>query len=831
MINREIHTKVEKILLTVQSPARYIGGELNTFVPGEDDMVRAAICYPDLYEVGMANTGVGILYNVGNAIPGVSCERVFAVAPDFESALRENDIPLYTLESFTPLGDLDLLAFNVAHELLYTNILQILDLGKIPLLRKDRGEGDPIVVAGGGAVSNPFPAFDFIDLFFLGEGEEGFQEKLEIIKGCKSKSSMTREEIIKEISKMEGILNPRNYSFEYHGLNGLAVNIENAKRVRVRKHPGLLSAMEKPMVPNMRISQERAVVEVARGCSNLCKFCHAGFYNLPYRSCTVGDVKSSLYSQLKNTGYNEVSFNSLSVSDYRELTLLLNDVLPDLTERGISVSLPSLKIDKNTLPIVEILSKIRRSSLTFAIESASTELRSISNKRVRLEDVLDIAQFVFSHGWRLIKFYFMIGLAGCDEVDEAEEIANLVKEVLAVAGKGKREINITVSPFIPKPHTPFQWEEQKGEEYLMATIRKIKSLVPRSVRVKNHDTRSSFLEGIIARGDERVGKLLLRAYELGARLDSWNEYFNFRIWEQAMEEVLPEHGIYFSRRDRNSHYPWQVIDTGSDRIVEKMADRKLDLEKYRVPENRYGTPVETAGVMDAMERFAVKYETAAIYRFEFEKVSDARFIPHLDLMEIVKRALRMAGFPMAFSQGFNKREKVSAGFPVPLGIESRSELFDFESYIELDEETISQYMDSVNERLPENISLLGIVEKRGKGALMAAISFIDYEIIFSDEGTAASFIDKLWEMKTFTKKNKKGREVVVQKDECLKSASLRGNGVILSLFMGSASSMRIDKLFSAVHGVPFETAEGIRIVKTGQFSREGNREGNKEQRL
>ncbi len=821
MINREIHSRVEKILLTVQSPARYIGGELNTFMPKADDTVRAAVCYPDLYEVGMANMGVGILYNVGNAIPGVSCERVFAVAPDFEAALRENHIPLYTLESFRPIGELDLLAFNVAHELLYTNILQILDLGGIPILRKNRREEDPIIIAGGGAISNPFPAFDFIDLFFLGEGEEGFREKLEILKRCRSDSSMTRDDIIEEIAKMEGILNPRDYNFDYQGLNGLTVNLENTKRVRVRKHPGLLSATEKPMVPNMRISQERAVVEVARGCSNLCKFCHAGFYNLPYRSCSVGDVKTNLYSQLENTGYNEVSFNSLSVSDYRELTLLLNDVLPELTERGISVSLPSLKIDKNTLPIVETLSKIRRSSLTFAVESASTELRSISNKRVRLEDVLDIAEFVFSHGWRLIKFYFMIGLAGCDEVDEAEAIADLVKQVLSVAGKGKREINITVSPFIPKPHTPFQWEEQKGEDYLMETIRKIKTLVPRSVRVKNHDTRSSFLEGIISRGDERVGKFLLRAYELGARLDSWNEYFNFSIWEQAMEEVLPDHGIYFSQRDRSSNYPWQVIDTGSDHIVEKMADRKLDLEKYRVPENRYGKPVETGGVLNAMERFAIKYETAATYRFEFTKVGDARFIAHLDLMEIVKRALRMADFPMAFTQGFNKREKVSAGFPVPLGIESRSELFDFESYEGLDEETISSFIDSVNKRLPGDISLVGIVEKAHKGALMAAVSFIDYEIIFSDEDTASSFIDRLSSMGTFTKKNKKGREVLIVKDECVRKATLDRERVVLSLFMGSASSMRVDKLFSAVMEVPFETYEGVRIVKIGQFSHEG----------
>jgi len=811
MKNIEIYNRIEKILLQVQSPARYTGGELNTFEPSETDTVRVAVSYPDLYEVGMANTGVGILYNVGNSIEGVSCERVFAVAPDFEEKLRENEIPLYTLESFSPLKELDLLAFNLSHELLYTNIFQILDLAGISLKRAEREERDPIIIAGGEAVSNPFPGADFIDLFFIGEGEEGFREKLEILKDCKKKG-LSRSETIDEIAKMEGILDPRDYDFP----DG-AADIDGCKKVKMRKHHGLLSATEKPVVPNIRISQERAVIEVSRGCYNLCKFCHAGYYNLPYRPCSIDDIKRNLDSQILNTGYNEVSLASLSVSDYKDLTVLLNDILPGLTERGISISLPSLKVDKNTLPILQLLSKIRRSSVTFAVESASQELRSIANKKVKTEDVLDIAEFIFSHGWRLIKFYFMIGLPGCDEVDEAAEIADLIRAVLAVPGKGKREINVTISPFIPKPHTPFQWAEQKADDYLMDVIHRVKTMVPRSVKVKNHDTRSSYLEGLISRGDRKVGEVMLRAYELGARLDSWKEYFHFPIWQQAVSEVLGSSEAYFAERSRDVSYPWQVIETGNERAVDSMTDRKLDLENYSQPENRYGVAPDENAVLEAMERFTEKYDTAARFRFEFTKTGSGRFIPHLDLMEIIKRALRMSDFPMGFSQGFNKREKISAGYPVPLGIETESEIFDVESHVCLCDEVMESYVPVINSHLPENIVLNSIRHKMDKVAVMAETSSVEYEVSFPSESEASIFHEKLLATESFTRKNKKGKEVVVVREEAMAESSLEGAVMRFRLVTGTSSSMRMDSIVSIVSGVPFEEQSDVRIVKICQY--------------
>ncbi len=818
MKNTELFKKIESVLLTVQSPARYIGGELNTFMPEENASVRAAVCYPDLYEVGMANSGIGILYNVANAMEGVSCERVFAVAPDFEKRLREEKIPLSTLESFTPLNELDLIAFNISHELMYTNILQILDLGGIPLQRRDRKDGDPIIIGGGESASNPFPASDFIDLFFIGEGEEGFPEKLAVIKKCKEDPSMTRDKIISELSQIEGVLNPADYNFSWEGTS---VDISPYKRVKMRKHAGIGWSTEKPVVPSIRISHERAVVEVARGCYNLCKFCHAGYYNLPYRPCSVKDVKENLCRQLSNTGYNEVSLAALSVSDYRDLAVLMNEILPELTSRGISISLPSLKVDKNTLPILQLLSKIRKSSLTFAVESASQELRSISNKKVKTADILDIAEFVFSHGWRLIKFYFMIGLPGCDEVDEATEIAELVRAVLAVPGKGKREINVTISPFIPKAHTPFQWAQQKGDDYLMDVIRKVKSMVPRSVKVKNHDTRSSYLEGLFSRGDSRLGSVILRAYEYGARLDSWKEYFDFRIWQRAVEEEIEDVSAYFSERDRNSSYPWQVIETGNERAVESMYERTLDLENYSQPENRYGIAVDEVAVLQAMEKFEEKYETKSRVRFEFSKAGTARFIPHLDLMEIVKRAMRMSDFPMAFTQGFNKREKISAGYPVPLGIESSSEIVDVESCEDLSESELSVFAESIVGHLPDGIRLNSVKPKYGKESVMAETAAVQYELHFADEKEACGFYEKFQQVDSFARKNKSGKDVVVQKDQSVLNCSHSGSSVNMILVTGTPSSMRIDAVVSAATGVPFVSDNGVRVMKTCQFRDNG----------
>jgi len=468
-MNRLDRLLIERHILEVQKPARYIGGELNAIIKEKADF-HMAISYPDLYDVGMSNNGIRILYDIANKREGVACERVFAVADDFEALLRKENIPLYTLESFIPLCELDLLAFNLSHELLYTNVLQVLDLGQVPLLSSERDDSHPLVIAGGEAVSNPFPMSDFIDAFFVGDGEHGIGDIIEVIESSK-KENLKRGDILKRLGEIEGVLIPSEYSISYNGIDTESIEGKTVKK-RVYRDCELIDPL-KPIVPNMRITQERAVLEIARGCSNLCKFCHAGYYDLPYRKYDQEMISDRVFEIISNTGYNELTLSSLSISDYRSLTGLLNRIIPGLTEQGVSISLPSLKVDKRTVPIIEIISDVRKTSLTFAVESASEEIRGLANKKVAEEDLLDILRSVFNRGWRKVKLYFMIGLPGCEEFDEADAIIGLLKKVLKVAGKGK-DINVTISPFVPKSHTPFQWARQMDMEYLDSTILRIK---------------------------------------------------------------------------------------------------------------------------------------------------------------------------------------------------------------------------------------------------------------------------------------------------------------------------------------------------------------------
>ncbi len=810
MKNKEIERRLGDFLHLVQKPARYTGGEYNITVK-EEAYVRIALSYPDLYDIGMANNGLRILYEAVNRIEGAACERVFAVAPDFEAELRKRDIPLYTLETFTPLHELDMIGFNIAHELILTNILHVLDLGKIPMLRSERADGDPIVIAGGEFTSNPFPVADFIDLFFIGEGEEGLPEVVQTLMRCKS-SGMKRDEIISELGKIEGLLVSGDYPFRY---SGLSADISGMKRVKKRSiNCDASVAINKPVVPSIRISQERGVVELSRGCFNLCKFCHAGYYNMPYRTFSCEKVAGEIYRQIDNTGYDEVTLTALSASDYKHLVTLLNSVLPGLTERGVSLSLPSLKVDKNTLPVIETISSVRKSSLTFAVESASEEIRSISNKKVRTEDLLEIVDFVFKKGWKVIKLYFMIGLPGCESVDEAESILELLKKVARLGNR--RDINVTVSPFVPKPHTPFQYEKQMDMEYFYNVIRRVKSGSPRQVTIKNHDVKSSFLEGLISRSDERMGKVIYQSYLDGAKLDSWSEYFRFDIWMKNIEEFLPNWREYLAERDPGCSYPWQVIETGSEKAIEAMRGRRLDVANYRQPEKRYAEPLNRESYEAAMKKFEEKYSTAQTLRFVFSKTGNGKYIPHIDFIENIKRSFRMAGLPLAFTQGFNKREKISAGFPVPVGIESMAEIADVELYRELGSDEINSFISEINRRLPQFIKVEKVSIVTEKGTVMGNTFAVSYRIDLASEELISASLVNIEKNIMILKKGKSG-EKEFPVNEILHSYTVEGNTLHLKLFAGRESSVRADEFLAALTGSKNIPGSDARIIKICQY--------------
>ncbi|MCP4133363.1 MAG: TIGR03960 family B12-binding radical SAM protein [bacterium] len=808
---------IEKLLSTVQKPGRYIGGEFNSIVK-EEALVRMAICYPDLYEVGMSNNGIRILYDIANQMDEIACERVFPVEQDFEEMLRKEDAALYTLETFTPLAELDILGFNISHELLYTNILQVLDLGKIPLLAADRNDSHPLVIAGGESASNPFPGADFIDAFLVGDGEEGLVDILNLVKSTKAET-LSRKELLEKLAQIDGVLVPARYQFTYKG-----PVIEHIQGTEVRKRvyrERELKDPEKPIVPNIRITQERAVLETARGCYNLCKFCHAGYYDLPYRAHDYEAVAKRLFTILSNTGYNELTLSSLSISDYKNLTSLLNRVLPELTKQGVSISLPSLKVDTRTIPIIEQVSDVRKASITLAVESASQHIRAVANKKVITSDLLAIVETLFNKGWRVIKLYFMLGLPGCDEDDEAEAIIALLKNIVRIGGKGK-DINVTLSPFVPKPHTPFQRAGMKDEEYFNQAILKIKQGSPRSVKIKNHNVKSSLLEGIFSRGDSRLGTVISEAYKAGCRFDSWSEHFKYYTWEKTLDAHIPEWRSFLSARDEREILPWSVIKTGFESLVEKRKDHIQKPEDFVNKKQEYAEPLDLSGCGRALEAFQEKYLTEQTIRVRFRKRGFARFIPHLDIIEILKRAFRMTEIPAAFTQGFNKREKLSMGFPLPLGIESEAELADVELYAPLPANAIG----ALNRALPPGIEITGIhtldpESKSKKQSLMALTAAVDYRVELEDTALFEKILVNLEAKINFVKKTKKGEKELLFDDViCLYTIDEPGR-FTLRLFTATEGSMRIDKVLLFLAGVDAAELYQFRMVKMEQYKRVG----------
>jgi radical SAM family uncharacterized protein/radical SAM-linked protein len=798
-----LREQVEKNLLKVQKPGQYTGGELNSVVK-EHALVRMAVSYPDMYEVGMSNNGIRILYDIVNSMENTACERVFAPAPDFEALLRKEGIPLYTLETFTPLHELDLIAFNLSHELLYTNMLQILELGRVPLLSKERGDTHPLVIAGGSAVSNPLPAFDFLDAVYFGDGEEGIREIMELLLKAEGEG-FSREESRTRLSEIEGMLLPGDYEPENKG--GRSVR-KRAYR-RGKAHNPL-----KPVVPSIRITQERAVYEITRGCGNMCKFCHAGYYDLPYREFGIEGAADEIFTIIDNTGYDELSLLSLSVSDVKKVPELLNSILPELSSRGVSVSLPSMKVDLSTLPLIEIVSDIRRSSLTFAVESASHEIRSLAYKRVNTDDLFSIIEHLFNNGWNHIKLYFMLGLPGCSEDNEAGAIVSLLKRIITIPGK-KKNINVTLSPFVPKPHTPFEREKQMDEDYFLEQVTFIKKSLPPYVKIKSHNIKASLLEGVISRGDRSIGAAILAAYNAGCRFDSWSEHFDYGKWKAALDDTVPGWRGFLDTREEGSPLPWSMVETGFEKVKESMRDKSLDLDHAGRRSFDIREKLDAESVKKGKELFVKRYSVDLKARLLLSKRGAARFIPHIDFMEVLKRGLRMAGAPVSFTRGFNKRERISMGFPLPLGIESEHELLD----LELFEELAPGFIESFNTKLPGGIVLHSYRYFEGKSSLMAISAAAQFRVRISQREILERVRESCENKIDLIKKSKKG-EKSVSFDEAVESYGFNGDILTIRLFTGTPCSVRIDSLLESLTGHE-HFRDSVDILKTGTFEESG----------
>lgn len=582
---------LKRILKKVEKPARYLGNEINAVHKdtSNPELVRYAHCFPDLYEVGMSHLGSHILYDVINKEEGVFCERVYAPQVDMEEKMRENNIPLFGLESRESIRHFDIVAFTLQYELCYTNILNMLDLAGIPLLKEDRKEGDPFVLVGGSCAYNSEPMTDFIDAALLGEGEEMNIEVINEYKAWK-KSGEPREKFLERIAKIEGVYVPSFYDVEYNEdqtIKSVTPNRECANphpRKRIIRDMNKVEYPERFIVPYIDTVHDRIVLEIFRGCTRGCRFCQAGMIYRPIREKNFARLKEILEKLIKTTGYDEISLVSLSTSDYSQLAELTDYLVEEYASKNVGISLPSLRLDNFSMEIANKIQKVRKSGLTFAPEAGSQRLRDVINKGITEEDLTRASRQAFEMGWNNIKLYFMIGLP-TETYDDLDGISDLAYEVVDIykdvhKGKFKGKFNVTVSTstFVPKPFTPFQWNPQDIKANVIEKQRHlVRKLKNRNITYNYHDSDTSLMEAVFARGDRRLGKVLLRAHELGAKFDGWDEHFDLEIWKKAMEECGLDISFYAHRtRELDEVFPWDHIDVGvSKKFLIREAEKAL----------------------------------------------------------------------------------------------------------------------------------------------------------------------------------------------------------------------------------------------------------------
>ena len=562
-------------LMHIQKPARYIGGEWNSIVKDHDTVdVKVALAFPDVYEVAMSHLGLKIIYSVINRRNDALAERVYAPWTDMEKMMREKHIPLFSLENKCPVRDFDVLGFTLPYEMSYTNVLNMLDLAGIPVFSKDRGDEDPIIACGGPCVYNAEPMCDFIDLFFIGESEEAIEEMVDIIKQWKAEGKPGgKEEELRRLAQIEGCYVPAFYEASYYedgtfrSIKPLRKDVQFPVKKRVIHNVDKVAVDDMPILPHIEIVHDRAVLEMFRGCSRGCRFCQAGMIYRPVREKKESHLQELAERLIQNTGYNEISLMSLSSADYSRLPELVDHLMDKFQNRRVSVSLPSLRVDSFSIDIAKKVQQVRKSGLTLAPEAGTQRMRDVINKGITEENIMEACSNAFKNGWSKVKLYFMLGLpTETDEdlagiVDLAMRIKNLYHDI---RGRYDCRITVSVSSFVPKPFTPFQWmpqctvaEVERKQQYLK------KLFTDRHIRYVYHDAKTGYLEAVLARGDRKIGQVIYTAWKKGCIYDGWTEFFQYDRWMEAFEECHVNPDLYANRdRDEYEAEPWDHIDCG-----------------------------------------------------------------------------------------------------------------------------------------------------------------------------------------------------------------------------------------------------------------------------
>ncbi|MBJ6726064.1 TIGR03960 family B12-binding radical SAM protein [Geomesophilobacter sediminis] len=814
----------DSTLLSVEKPARYMGGEMGSATAGGE--LRLVLAFPDVYEVGMSHLGLQILYGILKEIPWVAPERAYAPWPDLEERLRSEGRSLATLETDTPLAQADILGFTLQYELSYTNILNMLDLSGIPFRAAERGEGYPLVIGGGPCAFNPEPLADFFDLFLIGDGEEAIVEIAEAVRDAK-REGLGKDLLLERLSRIEGVYVPSFFEVRYHE-DGRIEEIKPLKEGHAKVRRRFVADLETapypttPVVPFLKTVHDRVAVEISRGCTRGCRFCQAGYIYRPVRERSPERILQIVEEALENTGYDEISLLSLSTGDYGCLSPLLKGLMDRYAARRKAVSLPSLRVGSLTPELVEEIRRVRKTGFTVAPEAGSERLRRVINKGITEPDLLENARAVFGAGWRVIKLYYMIGLPTETEEDLAG-IVSLSREVKRqgkLAGSGG-DVNVSVSSFVPKPHTPFQWEPMISQEEIIRKQRWLKDeLKKKKLVMKWQDSSLSMMEGVFSRGDRRLSTLLIKAHELGCRFDGWWEHFDREKWAEAFRLTGIDASFYYRRRELDEPLPWEHLDCG---VTKEYLLKERERALVEAPTRDCREDVcSGCGVCDFEElklrlNPAVPFETYACpppeedaaeptrIRVRFDKLGRMRYLGHLEMLTLFTRAVGRAGIPIRFSQGFHPHPKFSFATALSVGVESHAEYLDIEVAAGY---TAEMLKERLNRALPEGVKVLEAAEIPLRApSLSSVMEKVRYRVTLPDACAAElpARVSAFLALESAPiRREKKGK--VVEFDMRQELCELRADGKVLEMVITRGKPL---EYAAAVLEVPVDSLRGV----------------------